>query len=185
MNIYSQFRKKIVAQIEGLVASGDLPDGLDLSRITLEPPRDASHGDIATNAAMVLAKPAGTNPRALAEQIVAGLVDDADVEAAEVAGPGFINITLLPSAISDALGTLDTPALAAAFHRFRPAFVAQVGQEAPAGIVFGLQRQIAQNLPAAQGVNGQAAISLFRGLFHQAFIEQFLDKGDGTQLSDE
>ena len=54
MNIFASFRKKIEAQIEGLAAAGDLPEGLDLSRITLEPPRDASHGDIACNAALSL-----------------------------------------------------------------------------------------------------------------------------------
>ena len=96
MNIYSQFRKKIVAQIYGLVASGDLPDGLDLSRIALEPPRDASHGDIATNAAMVLAKPAGIKPRDIAEALAAKLETDDRIETAEVAGPGFLNLRLSP-----------------------------------------------------------------------------------------
>ncbi|MGO7091925.1 arginine--tRNA ligase [Rhizobium leguminosarum] len=67
---------------------------LDFGRITVEPPRDASHGDVATNAAMVLAKPLGTNPRALADVIIAKLKEDADVADVSVAGPGFINIRL-------------------------------------------------------------------------------------------
>ena len=96
MNIYAQFRKKIEAQINALTAAGTLPEGLDTSRITLEPPRDASHGDIATNAAMVLAKPAGMKPRDLAALIVEGLAGDEDVTSADIAGPGFINITVAP-----------------------------------------------------------------------------------------
>ncbi|RUW17631.1 arginine--tRNA ligase, partial [Mesorhizobium sp. M4B.F.Ca.ET.013.02.1.1] len=67
---------------------------LDLSRIAVEPPRDASHGDLATNAAMVLAKPTGQNPRALAERLAEALRGDADVAAADVAGPGFVNLRL-------------------------------------------------------------------------------------------
>jgi arginyl-tRNA synthetase len=96
MNIYAQFRKKIEAQINALTAAGTLPEGLNTGRITLEPPRDASHGDIATNAAMVLAKPAGMKPRDLAALIVEGLAGDDDVTSADIAGPGFINITVAP-----------------------------------------------------------------------------------------
>ncbi|TDI61435.1 MAG: arginine--tRNA ligase [Alphaproteobacteria bacterium] len=96
MNIFAQFRKKIDAQIVALTSAGTLPEGLDTSRITLEPPRDSSHGDIATNAAMVLSKPAGMKPRDLAELIVAGLQSDDDVTHAEIAGPGFINISVAP-----------------------------------------------------------------------------------------
>ena len=97
MNIYAKFRTKIEEQIASLAVAGALPEGMDTSRITLEPPRDASHGDIATNAAMVLSKPAGMKPRDLAELIVAGLQSDDDVASAEIAGPGFINISVAPA----------------------------------------------------------------------------------------
>ena len=75
----------------------------DLSRIVVEPPRDASHGDMATNAAMVLAKDAGKKPRELAEQIAEKLRADAKVEKVDVAGPGFINLTLKASVWPEAL----------------------------------------------------------------------------------
>ena len=94
MNIFNNFRDRIAARIEALAADGKLPAGLDVSRITTEPPREASHGDMSTNAAMVLAKDAGLKPRDLADLIVAGFADDADVTAAEIAGPGFINFRL-------------------------------------------------------------------------------------------
>jgi len=97
MNIYAKFRTKIEDQIAVLAAAGTLPEGMDTSRITLEPPRDASHGDIATNAAMVLSKGAGMKPRDLAQLIVDGLAADEDVTGADIAGPGFINITVAPN----------------------------------------------------------------------------------------
>jgi arginyl-tRNA synthetase len=94
MNIFADFLERIRATIAalGLQTADGAP--LDLSRITVEPPRDASHGDIATNAAMVLAKPLGHNPRALAERIAAALGGEEGVASAEVAGPGFINLRL-------------------------------------------------------------------------------------------
>jgi len=79
-------------------ASADIASGIDRSRVTVEPPRDPSHGDIATNAAMVLAKDAGRKPRELAEAIAEKLRADALVAKADVAGPGFINLTLKPTA---------------------------------------------------------------------------------------
>jgi arginyl-tRNA synthetase len=94
MNIFNSFRDRITAQLEALAASGEIPAGLDASRITTEPPRDPSHGDMATNAAMVLARDAGMKPRDLAELIAAGFKDDRDVEVTEIAGPGFINFRL-------------------------------------------------------------------------------------------
>jgi arginyl-tRNA synthetase len=91
------------------MAAGDiLPPGTDLSRIQVEPPRDSSHGDIATNAAMVLAKDAGLKPRELAEAIAEKLLADDLVDKAGVAGPGFINLTLKPAAWSEALRTAVT-----------------------------------------------------------------------------
>lgn len=94
MTLYARFAAHLDAALDALVASGDLPAGLERRAVTVEPPRDASHGDLATNAAMVLAKPAGTNPRALAEKLAAELEKIGEVTAVAVAGPGFINLTL-------------------------------------------------------------------------------------------
>ena len=94
MTLYHRFAAHIDAALDALTANGDLPGGLARGAVTVEPPRDASHGDLATNAAMVLAKPAATNPRALADKIVAELGKLDEVEAVSVAGPGFINMTL-------------------------------------------------------------------------------------------
>jgi len=94
MTLYVRFAAHLDAALDALVAAGDLPAGLERRAVTVEPPRDASHGDLATNAAMVLAKPAGTNPRALAEKIAAELEKLDEVSAVSVAGPGFINLTL-------------------------------------------------------------------------------------------
>ena len=94
MTLFSRFSDHINAALDALVAQGALPAGLDRGAISVEPPRDPSHGDVATNAAMVLAKPAGTNPRALAEQLVQQLGALDEVVEASVAGPGFINLRL-------------------------------------------------------------------------------------------
>ncbi|MEZ0244155.1 MAG: arginine--tRNA ligase [Sphingomonas sp.] len=94
MTLYARFAAHLDAALDALVAAGDLPAGLERRAVTVEPPRDASHGDLATNAAMVLAKPAGTNPRALAEKLAAELEKIDEVTAVAVAGPGFINLTV-------------------------------------------------------------------------------------------
>lgn len=94
MNIFADFNARIVKAVETLDLrdkEGGVPD---LSRIAVEPPRDATHGDLATNAAMVLAKPTGQNPRALAERLAAALREDKDIASAEIAGPGFVNLKL-------------------------------------------------------------------------------------------
>ena len=96
--LYAAFSGHIAAALDALEAAGSLPAGLNRSAITVEPPRDAAHGDLATNAAMVLAKPAGTNPRALAEALVAELGKVPAVVSAEIAGPGFINLRVDPAA---------------------------------------------------------------------------------------
>src|SRR3981081_2001873 len=83
-------------------AEGGWPAGLDLSRVVVEPPRDPAHGDMASNAAMVLAKDAKTKPRDLAEQIATKLRADDLIASVDVAGPGFTNLSLKPSALSDA-----------------------------------------------------------------------------------
>ena len=94
MTLYSRISARVGAALDALEADGRLPPGIDRSAVAVEPTRDPAHGDLATNAAMVLAKRAGTNPRALAEPIVAQLVDGDEVSTAEVAGPGFINLRL-------------------------------------------------------------------------------------------
>lgn len=94
MTLYARFAAHLDAALDALVAAGDLPEGLERRAVTVEPPRDASHGDLSTNAAMVLAKPARTNPRALAEKLAAELGKLDAVAEVSVAGPGFINLTL-------------------------------------------------------------------------------------------
>ncbi len=94
MNIFRHFEGRVEAALTALVAEGTLPAGLDFSRIAVEPPRDPAHGDLSTNAAMVLSKPAGMNPRALAELLVAKLKGEASVTEVTIAGPGFINLRL-------------------------------------------------------------------------------------------
>ena len=98
MTLYTRFTQHLHHALDALEASGTLPAGLDRAALTVEPPRDPSHGDLATNAAMVLAKPAGTNPRALAEAIAAELGKVDEITAVEIAGPGFLNLRLAPSA---------------------------------------------------------------------------------------
>jgi arginyl-tRNA synthetase len=102
-NIFAELLTRIRGATDELVGAGALPRGLDQSRITAEPPRDPSHGDVATNAAMVLAKDAGKKPRDLAEAIAEKLRADDLVASADVAGPGFINLTLKIDAWIDAL----------------------------------------------------------------------------------
>ena len=87
MNAFAQFHALILAEIDALAAEGELPAGLDTSRVAVEPPREASHGDMATNVAMVLAKPAGVAPKTLAEKLAARLRKLADVTGVEIAGP--------------------------------------------------------------------------------------------------
>ncbi len=96
--LYARFAAHIDAALNALEADGALTAGVDRRNVTVEPPRDASHGDLATNAAMVLAKPAGMNPRALAEALSAKLSALAEVAAVDVAGPGFINMKLTDDA---------------------------------------------------------------------------------------
>ena len=94
MNIFNYFSDIIKSEIQALAEQGVLPEGLDLSRISVEPPRDEEHGDLSTNAAMVLAKPAGLKPRNLGEALAARLHTHPDLASAEVAGPGFVNLRL-------------------------------------------------------------------------------------------
>lgn len=96
MNLFAEIRDLVLNNLAGLAADGVLPSGLDTGAVTVEPPRDAAHGDMATNAAMVLAKPAGVAPRVIADALAARLLADPRVTAADVAGPGFLNLTLAP-----------------------------------------------------------------------------------------
>jgi arginyl-tRNA synthetase len=102
-NIFAELLARVRSANEALIAAGLLPVGIDQSRVTVEPPRDAAHGDISTNAAMVLAKDAGKKPRDLAEALAQELRADDLVAKVDVAGPGFINITLKPAAWIEAL----------------------------------------------------------------------------------
>ena len=103
MNLFAEFQTRVATILREIAASGRLPGDLDLDRFVVEPTKDAAHGDLATNAAMVYAKEAKAsfpNPRELATEIAYALAQDADVENAEVAGPGFINIRLKPDVYS-------------------------------------------------------------------------------------
>jgi arginyl-tRNA synthetase len=102
-NIFAEVLVRVRSANEKLIAAGLLPAGIDQSRVTVEPPRDPAHGDMATNAAMVLAKDAGRKPRELADALAEQLRTDDLVETVDVAGPGFINLKLKPVAWIDAL----------------------------------------------------------------------------------
>src|SRR6202030_1195960 len=101
--LFADVLTRVHAVCGALAAEGGWPAGIDLSRVVVEPPRDASHGDMATNAAMVLAKEAKSKPRDLAETIAAKLRAEDLIEKVDVAGPGFINLTLKAIAWTDAL----------------------------------------------------------------------------------
>lgn len=104
--LYTKFFAALNAILDELVSEGALPSGLNRTNITLEPPRDPAHGDLATNAAMVLAKPAGTNPRALAALLIPKLSALPNIAAASIAGPGFINLSLQTSVWEAELGEI-------------------------------------------------------------------------------
>src|SRR5712672_2071570 len=127
-NIFNEVLDRVRAVNARLIASGMLPGGIDQSRVIVEPPRDPSHGDMATNAAMVLAKEAGRKPRELAQAIAEGLASDDLVQKVDVAGPGFINITLKPAAWTEALRT----ALRAGIHYGKSDF----GQAEPVNVEY-------------------------------------------------
>ena len=94
MNLFADIRGLVITCLDAMVAEGALPAGLEMGAVSVEPPRDAAHGDMATNAAMVLAKPAGMNPRQIADGLAAKLLADPRIALAEVAGPGFLNLRL-------------------------------------------------------------------------------------------
>ena len=94
MNLFSDIHTRVIEALDVLVRAGDLPEGLDFANVTVEPPRDPLHGDMATNAAMVLAKPSGQKPRDIALKLAEQLMSDGRITAADVAGPGFLNLRL-------------------------------------------------------------------------------------------
>lgn len=94
MNLFSDIHMRVIEALDVLVRAGDLPEGLDFANVTVEPPRDPLHGDMATNAAMVLAKPSGQKPRDIALKLAEQLMSDGRIIAADVAGPGFLNLRL-------------------------------------------------------------------------------------------
>jgi arginyl-tRNA synthetase len=109
MNVFAEFQSRIATMLKKRIAAGELPGDLDLGRFVVEPPREAAHGDLSTNAAMVYAreaKQAGSNSRALASSLAAELMREADVLSAEAAGPGFINIVLKPEVYEQVLRTV-------------------------------------------------------------------------------
>ncbi|GLQ26850.1 arginine--tRNA ligase [Sulfitobacter pacificus] len=96
MNIFAEIRDLVTTTLGQMVSAGTLPEGLNFDPITAEPPRDPAHGDMATNAAMVLAKTAGMKPRDIAELLAGKLAEDPRITSAEIAGPGFLNLRLAP-----------------------------------------------------------------------------------------
>jgi len=96
MNLFTDIRGLVTEAVAAMQAAGDLPAGLDTAAVTVEPPRDPAHGDMATNAAMVLARPSGQKPRDIAAALAARLAVDPRIAGAEVAGPGFLNLRLAP-----------------------------------------------------------------------------------------
>ncbi|MEM1006040.1 MAG: arginine--tRNA ligase [Pseudomonadota bacterium] len=97
MNLFSQIRALVLDALAQMQSEGTLPEGLNFDNVAVEPPRDAAHGDMATNAAMVLAKPAGMKPRDIADVLAGKLAADDRITRAEVAGPGFLNLRVAPA----------------------------------------------------------------------------------------
>ena len=106
LHLFADVLARVHAICASLAEEGNWPAGIDYSRVVVEPPRDASHGDMATNAAMVLAKEAKAKPRDLAEAIAARLRADELIDSVDVAGPGFINLALKKEAWAEELRTV-------------------------------------------------------------------------------
>ena len=112
MNLFADIRALVLDSLAAMQGEGQLPEGLDFANVTVEPPRDPGHGDMATNAAMVLAKPAKSKPRDIAEALAAKLADDPRITSVEVAGPGFLNLRLAGSAWAGVVKTVLTDGVA-------------------------------------------------------------------------
>ena len=106
MNLFSDIRALVIDSLTAMTTEGALPEGLNFANVAVEPPRDAAHGDMATNAAMVLAKPAKMKPRDIADALAAKLAEDTRISSAEVAGPGFLNLRLAPVVWQGVLGAV-------------------------------------------------------------------------------
>ncbi len=106
MNLFADIRALVLECLSTMEAAGQLPAGLVQDNVTVEPPRDPAHGDMATNAAMVLAKPAGQKPRDIAETLAGLLAQDGRITSAEVAGPGFLNLRLSAAVWQGVVGTV-------------------------------------------------------------------------------
>ncbi|MDP4032301.1 MAG: arginine--tRNA ligase [Pseudorhodobacter sp.] len=106
MNLFTEIRSLVITSIAGMVAAGELPGGLELTAVAVEPPRDAAHGDMACNAAMVLARPAALQPRVIAAALAARLAADPRIAGVEVAGPGFLNLRLQPAVWQHLVGDI-------------------------------------------------------------------------------
>lgn len=104
MNLFAEIRTFVIAALEELAVEGVIPSGLDFKNVAVEPPRDAAHGDMATNAAMVLAKAAKMKPRDIAQALAAKLILDQRIETVDVAGPGFLNLRLVNSEWTQIIG---------------------------------------------------------------------------------
>jgi arginyl-tRNA synthetase len=103
MNLFAEIRSLVIDSLQQMQAQGDLLDGLSFDAVTVEPPRDAAHGDMATNAAMVLAKPSSCKPRDIAQRLATLLSADPRFASVEVAGPGFLNLRLASTLWADVL----------------------------------------------------------------------------------
>ena len=103
MNLFAEIRSLVINSLQQMQMQGDLPDGLSFDAVTVEPPRDAAHGDMATNAAMVLAKPSSCKPRDIAQRLATLLSADPRLASVEVAGPGFLNLRLASTLWADVL----------------------------------------------------------------------------------
>ena len=103
MNLFAEIRSLVIDSLQQMQAQGDLPDGLSFDAVTVEPPRDAAHGDMATNAAMVLAKTSSCKPRDIAQRLATLLSADPRLASVEVAGPGFLNLRLASTLWADVL----------------------------------------------------------------------------------
>ena len=106
MNLFDDIRSAVLTSLEAMQAQGFLPADLDFANVAVEPPRDAAHGDMATNAAMVLAKPAKMKSRDIADALATHLTSDPRVEAVDVAGPGFLNMRLSSALWQSVIGAV-------------------------------------------------------------------------------
>jgi len=106
MNLFAEIRSLVIDCLNHMEMNKDLPEGLNFASVTVEPPRDTVHGDMATNAAMVLAKTSGLKPRDIAEKLASLLLADTRVAVADVAGPGFLNLRLAPKVWENVLSAI-------------------------------------------------------------------------------